>query len=481
VDGSGTVPRPGCVGVRSNTIVHIGPPCELASQETIDATGLVVSPGFIDPHTHADDDLDSNNEAYLRQGVTTLFIGNDGGGGTVKAARQHLDKHGVSTNVGLFSGHGAVRESVMGYENRAPTESELDQMKALVKADMEAGSLGLSSGLFYAPGSYANTDELVELARVAAKYNGIYDSHIRDEGNYNINVGLLGSIRELIDIAEQANIPGHIAHIKALGPAVHGQSHRVISLVEKARKQGVIITADQYPWLASGTRLSNALLPRSVMEGGKQQMHKRLNDIAYVESIRAQIEQNLVRRGGATALLITGQSAHQGKTLEEAANTLQLDTIKTAISIVLEGDPAVASFMMAESDVKNYMVRPWVVTGSDGSTGHPRKFGTFPHKYQRYVVEEKVLTMAHFVENSSARTAQIFGLCRRGTLQKAMAADIAIWDPVNFRAEATYQKPTEPAVGVIHLMVNGQWAIRNSQLTEIRAGTVINLTECSSE
>jgi len=482
VDGSGADPRPGIIGISGDTIVIVGDADNISATRTINAQGLIVSPGFIDPHTHADADLASSktsiNEAYLRQGVTTVFIGNDGGGGSVAVVRSALEQSGIGTNAGLWSGHGALRNAVVGETNRIATDVELAEMKLRLGNDMKAGALGLSTGLFYAPGSYASTDEIVSLAKVAAAYGGVYESHIRDESNYSI--GLVNAIKELIEISERAAIPAHIAHIKALGPAVHGQSKTVIELIRSARDQGLKITADQYPWLASGTRLSNALIPRSVMDGGVERMRARLRESSLVAEMRPQMLANLKRRGGASAILITGDSPYRGKTLKELAEEADMDTLEKAIEIILAGDPAIASFMMLQDDVERLLVEPWVVTGSDGSSGHPRKYGSFPKKYQDYTVKKNLLSISKFVRQSSALTAEIFGLCKRGRLAIGFKADVSIWDPDEYQSKASYEYPTELAMGVVHLLINGELVIQNRKLIGIRHGKVVGPFECKT-
>ncbi len=484
VDGTGQAPKALSVGIRGNEIAYIGPSTSLPAKRVLDARSLIVSPGFIDPHTHAGKELfspdKSANTPYLYQGVTTVFIGSDGAGDpATDVVRKQLSGNGIGTNVGLLTGHGSLRRLAMGAENRAPTADEMAQMKSALRNAMENGSLGLSTGLFYAPGNFAKTEEVVELARIVAQYGGVHDSHIRDESDYSI--GLLGSIEEIIEISRQSGVAGHISHIKALGPAVWGQSQEIVNLVDSARLEGLALTANQYPWLASGTHLGNALVPREMMDGGKPAMLLRLQDPEVLNKIRPQMEANLVRRGGAEALLISGDSKWRGKTLAEVATLTLRNPIDTAVSIILDGDPSVASFMMEEQDVERLMRQPWVVTGSDGSPGHPRKYATFPKKYQKYVAQQTLLSLTEFVRRSSGLTAEIFNLCDRGRLLTGFRADVVIWSRSDFEPMADYDNPERLARGVRYLLVNGEFVIDEGSLTDSRNGQVLSRQSCVAD
>ncbi|MDE0272606.1 MAG: amidohydrolase family protein [Gammaproteobacteria bacterium] len=481
IDGTSTGGEPDrIVDIEGDRIVYVGPMRPGLPKQTLDATGKIVAPGFIDPHTHAYGDLSDPNRSanlpYLFQGVSTVFVGNDGGVGRFEEIQETLSSHPVGTNVGVFAGHGTIRRQVLGHENRPPYQEELRKMQSAVAQDMRAGALGLSTGLFYAPGSFAETDEVVALAKVAASFGGVYESHIRDEADYSI--GLLGAIREAIEVGRRAGIPVHIAHIKALGPSVHGQSEEIIQLVEEAQADGLAVTADQYPWLASGTRLSNALIPRRIMTGGAQGLRAFLSNADSVDSIQAEMRDNLQRRDGADALLITGESAHQGKTLAEIADQQGLEPTLAAVDIVRAGDPAVASFMMDEDDVRRLMVQDWVVTSSDGSRGHPRKYASFPEKYAKYVQSEGLLDLVTFVHRSSGATAKIFGLCDRGFLREGQRADVLVFDPDEYQPSATYELPEELARGVEYLYVNGVAAISEGKLSAPESGRLLNAPSC---
>jgi len=476
-DGSLNPGHKANIGISGARIVSVDAAADAAADLVIDAADRVVVPGFIDPHTHANPELFSNelkaNVNYLTQGVTTVFIGNDGRGLTDRAAQvATMQDQGTGTNVGYFTGHGTAREAAMGLENRAPTEGELEQMRQFVEEEMRAGALGLSTGLFYRPGSYAETDEVIELAKVAAKFGGVYDSHMRDESSYNI--GVLGSVKEVIQIAEEAKIPVHMAHLKALGRDVWGQSGDIIALVAAAQERGTEITADQYPWRASGTSTSSSLVPRWVMADSEEAMFQRLENADLKDGIREEMVANLWRRGGAESLLITGDSEWRGMTLQEIAEQLELDPIDAAIAVVRSGDPSIASFNMNPSDIEALAIQPWVMTGSDGSDGHPRKFASYPKAYRDFVVEGKLFPMERFVYRSSALVADSFYLCDRGHLREGYIADIAIIDLENFRPVADFQNPTELSTGVTEMLVNGELAIASGELTGALPGVVID-------
>ena len=476
-DGSLNAGQSTNIGISGDRIVSVNAAADAPADLVIDATDRVVVPGFIDPHTHANPELLSNelkaNVNYLTQGVTTVFVGNDGRGLPDRVTEvATMEAQGTGTNVGYFTGHGTAREAAMGLENRAPTDDELEQMRQFVDEEMGAGALGLSTGLFYRPGSYAETDEVIELAKVAAKYGGVYDSHVRDESSYNI--GILGSVKEVIQIAEEANIPVHIAHLKALGRDVWGQSGDIIALVAAAQERGIEITADQYPWRASGTGIGSSLVPRWVMADSQEAMFKRLENADLKDGIREEMEANLWRRGGAESFLITGESEWRGMTLQEISEQLELDPIDAAIEVVRSGDPSVASFNMNPSDIEVLAIQPWVMTGSDGSDGHPRKYASYPKAYRDMVVEAKLFPMERFVYRSSALVADSFYLCDRGYLREGYMADIAIIDLDNFRPVADFQNPTELSTGVTEMLVNGELAIAGGELTGALPGMVID-------
>jgi N-acyl-D-aspartate/D-glutamate deacylase len=390
----------------------------MPARRVIDAKGLIVAPGFIDPHTHMGDDLASSDArtrlvpAFLLQGVTTAFIGNDGGGSSdVAAVLGRASTRPVGINYAAYVGFGTVREAVTGPADRAPDAAELARMKGLVTSAMCQGAMGLSTGLFYAPQSFAKTGEVIALAREAAKRGGTYDSHIRDESTYSIGLG--AAIDEAITIGREAGMPAHISHIKALGVDVQGQAPAIIAKVEAARAAGQDVTADQYPWTASGTSLVAALVPRWAQDGGRVALLRRFDDPATALRLRTEMVENLRKRGGAQAILIT-EGRFKGQYLAQVARALGKDAVAAAIAVIRINDPAIASFNQSEADIAAFMKRPWVMTGSDASAGHPRVYGTFARKYAKYVVKDRVITLREFIKRSTALTADTFHLAGRG-------------------------------------------------------------------
>ncbi len=489
-DGSPDKPVVGDVAIRGDRIVAVGRIGNMTARRVIDAKGMIVAPGFIDPHTHADSFLRSSdpavrvNAAWLHQGVTTVMIGVDGNGTPdVAADSGKLAASGIGTNIVPFVGFGPVRQRVLGQDARAPSATELDAMKALVAKGMCEGAVGLSAGLFYAPQSFATTDEVVAVAREAAIRGGLYDTHQRDESSYSI--GLLGSVEEAIAIGRRAGMPVHFAHLKALGVDVHGQAGAVIAAIDAARRTGMEVTADQYPWLASGSNLDASLLPRWAVDGGGAALLKRLDDPATLARIRDEMQENLRRRGGPGALLLIAEGfPWTGKTLAAVADAWTMDSRDAALRIIRQsieakiggqkgGGTAVASFNMAQGDVDVLMQQPWMVTSSDGSDGHPRMFATFPEKYARYVRERRVIDVATFIRQSTGRTADIYKLDRRGYLRPGFFADIVVLDPAGYAPRADYVRPRELSVGVHSLFVNGALALDEGRTTGVAAGRAL--------
>ncbi|MBD8678235.1 amidohydrolase family protein [Sphingomonas sp. CFBP 13720] len=469
----GGAPFTGDVAVRGDRIVATGRRLTLSARRTIDATGMIVAPGFIDPHAHVGDMLASPEARtrlvlpFLMQGVTTTFIGNDGGGDPDMAKiLGSAATRPVGINYAAFAGFGAIRSQVIGTARRAPTAAELARMQRIVAKAMCGGAIGLSTGLFYAPQSFATTDEVVAVAREAGKRGGWYDSHIRDESSYT--VGLSAAIDEAIAIGRQAGMPTHISHIKALGVDVHGQAPAIIAKVAAARARGQDVTADQYPWSASGTSLVAALVPLWAQDGGRQALLSRLGDAR----LRTDMVENLRKRGGADRLLIT-EGAEKDRTLAAVAARMRIDPVAAAIATIRVADPAVASFNQREDDIAAFMRQPWVMTGSDASPGHPRVYGSFARKYAKYVRADRVLTLRQFIDRSATLAADTFRLTGRGRIAPGRFADIVVFDPKTYAAQATYADPTRPAIGVRTVLVNGRIAVDGGRATGVAAGRAL--------
>ena len=482
LDGTGSPERAADLAIRGDRIVFIGDAAEsgIVAKRTIDVHGLVVAPGFIDPHTHTQADLGSSearrraNLPYLYQGVTTVVTNNDGGGSIeIGKTLDEWTKNGIGTNAALFVPQGAVRGAVLGMSAAAPTAAQLDSMRGIVRRGMEAGAIGMSTGLYYAPGSYSSTEEVIELARVAAQYGGIYDTHLRDESSYTI--GLIGAVNEAIRIGREARLPVHISHIKALGRDVWGQSDSVIALIRQARAEGIEVTASQYPYDASGTSVGASLLPRWAEAGGRDSLRARLADPATRARLTSEMQTNLRRRGGANTLLIsnTRDTSILGRNLEQIAAARHESPIAAALQIIQQGDASVASFNMNEKDIQKFMVQDFVVTGSDGSDGHPRKYGTFPRILREYVLNKHVLTLPQAVHRSSAVTAALLRIPQRGTLAVGNFADVIAFDTATVADRSTYREPRLLATGMRYVIVNGTLAIDAGNYTGALAGRAL--------
>jgi N-acyl-D-aspartate/D-glutamate deacylase len=482
IDGTGSAARPADVGIRGDRITFVGNAAtsKVTGTKTIEAKGLIVSPGFIDPHTHTGGDLSSSaperkgNVAYLMQGVTTVITNNDGSS-PIDIGKQ-LDgwtKNGIGTNAAVYVGQGSVRGAVLGMSDKAPTPAQLDSMRVLVNHAMDAGAIGMSTGLYYAPGSYSTTEEVIELAKVAAAKGGRYDSHIRDESSYTI--GLIGAVNEVIRIGREARMPVHISHIKALGADVWGQSDTVIALMKKARAQGIDITASQYPYTASGSSVGASLLPRWAEAGGGDSLRARIADPATRARLVKDMEDNLRRRGGAQTLLMTStrDATILGKRLDAIARARKTTPVEAAIQIILNGGSSVASFNMNEKDIEKFMVQDFITTDSDGSDGHPRKYGTFPKLIREYVLTKHVLTMPQAIKRSSSTNAKLLGFTDRGSLLPGFYADVIVFDPATIADKSTYEQPTLLAVGMKYVLVNGVLTIDDGHYTGVTAGKAL--------
>lgn len=480
-DGNGTKGYSADIGIRDGRISKIGKINSSLGKKVIIAKGKLVVPGFIDIHTHGDRGLrDPQRKSvlnYLTQGVTTLVTGNCGSG-TYKVSEyfSQLEERGVGTNVVHLVGHGTIREEVMQYEDRDPTEEERQRMISFVEMAMHEGAAGLSTGLFYAPGSYAKTEEIIQLCSVVSQHGGLYATHIRDESDYSI--GLKAAIHEAIEIGEKSEISVQISHIKALGRPVWGSADDVCQIIEEARSRGVKVTADQYPYIASSTGLVAAVVPRWIQADDK--MEERLIDKKLLPRIKMEISQNIERRGGADTLVISSFSQKpewEGKSLKEISGILNESYVDSAIKIVLMGGPSVLSFNMTDADVENFMKKSYVATGSDGHVllfgeelPHPRSYGTFPRKIRRYVYEKELLSMEQAIRSMTGLPAEILGLEERGIIKEGYIADILVFDPDKIQDKATFDAPHQYSDGIDHVLIQGRIVIEDGEFNGTLAG-----------
>jgi N-acyl-D-aspartate/D-glutamate deacylase len=466
LDGSGNPWLAADIGIRGGRIVDMGRLGNAPAARVIDAHGLTVTPGFIDVHSHASTGLEGSLKdarQLLAQGITTAALNPDGGGTTdLRAQRAGFEQRGIGVNVALYVPHGAIRRDVLGMADRAPTAAELDRMIAAAKNGMEAGGIGLSSGLYYAPGSYAKTEEVIALARVVGEMGGVYESHIRDEADYNI--GVVGAVQEVIRIAEEGHIPGIVAHMKALGPASWGLSMALVERISQARDRGVEVYADQYPYDASGTGIVGALIPRWAEVGGRPELLKRIQGSDH-ERLAADIRRNFERRGGPEKLVVSRYApnpAYEGQSLAQISKALGKPPDETAMDLLLKGDASLVSFNMTESDIELIMRQPFTMTCTDGDLvpfgqgkPHPRGNGAFARKIHRYVNERGTIDLPFAVRSMTSLPASVFGLKDRGTLRPGAWADILVFDPARVRDVATYLEPHQLSEGMEYILVNG--------------------------
>ncbi len=485
-DGTGNAPVRTDIGITAGHIAAMGGKLSKKGATVIDAGNLIVAPGFIDIHTHCDSRIlkDSMNTVknFLTQGVTTVVTGNCGSGRyDVGKFFHQLDSAGTGPNIVHLIGHGRIRNKVMGNEDREPTPAELGEMKKMVAEGMKEGAAGISTGLFYTPGVYSSTSELAELARVVKEYDGFYATHMRDESNYTI--GLEEAVKEAITIGEQTGIRVEISHLKALGKPVWGISGKIGTLIEEARNRGVHVFADQYPYNASSTGLSSAIVPAWAQAG--RQMKQRLTDPQLLPRIRKEMVGNIDRRGGPESMVIISypnDHRFEGKNLAEISAIIQKPVVETAIFLIVDGDPGMVSFNMNDSDVVNFMKKDYVMTCSDGSIEvpgdgipHPRSYGTFPRKIRKYVLDEKIISMEQAIRAATSMPAEMTGLNDRGALKVGNIADIVLFDPKTIRETATFTDPHQYSTGVEYVLVNGDIVIEKGEYNGKLSGEAIRL------
>ncbi|PYK03874.1 MAG: aminoacylase [Verrucomicrobia bacterium] len=517
-DGTGAEPKNVDVAIRGDRIAEIGDLKTAKVKTVVDASGLAVAPGFINMLSWSNESLiqDGRSQSEIRQGVTTEIMGEGESMGPVNdRVREHmlreqsdikyeikwntlaeylryLETRGVSCNVASFIGATTIRENVIGFEDKPPTPEQLEQMRQLVRKEMEAGALGIGTSLIYPPAFYAKTDELIELCKVAAKYQGKYISHMRSEGNR-----LFEGLDELIRISREAGIPAEVYHIKAAGQQNWPKIDSLLSRIEAAQKEGLKITADMYSYTAGGTGL-DASLPPWTEDGGYPALFKRLRDPATREKIKAQVntptdewENMYLAAGGPGHILLVGFKSDKlkpltGKTLAEAARMRGKDPIDTAMDLIAEDESRIGTiyFIISEENIRKELSKPWISFGSDEasqapegvflkSNPHPRAYGNFARVLGKYVRDEKVIPMKEAVRRLSGLPASNLGLDHRGFIKKGMFADVVVFDPATISDRATFEKPHQYAIGVKHVFVNGAQVIKDGEHTGAKPGRAL--------
>ena len=488
-DGSGQPPDRQDVGVVGERISFVGDAAAagLDAPVVVDVDGLMVTPGFIDMHSHAELTEDYGQDAlpFLHQGITTVAIGVDGGG-TPDVAGLFAGIEGrIGVNAFAYVGHGEIRERVIGAVDRAPTAAELNEMRALVRQAMNEGALGLSTGLFYVPGYYATTEEVIELARVAAAFDGIYDTHDRDLGASYRGVGYLDSIREAIRIGEDAGMRVIFSHFNAPGASNYGRAPEGVRLIEEARALGVEVAAAQHVYTATQSSLTAYTIPRWASNGGREEMLERFRDPETVRRLDVETREMLAIRGGAEKLLFADPRPElNGRTLAAVAAEWELPLPAAVRRILTAGNAAVMNLDLYDIENTRYLARqPWMTTCTDGRTPspaqnvtHPRVFGAFTRKLRQFVLDERIITMPFAIRSMTGLAADFLHLDDRGYLRAGAIADIAVFDGDRIRDRATYDQPRQPAEGTVHVLVNGRFAIRDGDATGALAGQPIRRT-----
>lgn len=467
------------VGITNKRISFIGNSA-IKAKEVIDAKGKYLTPGFIDPHTHAGGMIENKRDngliPWLTQGVTTVFMGSDGGGRFEIAKKsESYDKIGVGTNYVFFVGFGPVRSEILAKKNVKPTPEQVERMKLLVGQGMQEGAIGFSTGLIYLPQMYSKTKEVKELYAQAAKYNAVYDTHMRNESNK-----VLESIDEVLEIGDRTKLPLHISHIKVSGDDNWGRSGEVIEKINQARERGINLTANQYPFVASMTSLKATVMPAWAQEGGAKSTLNRFGNPEDLVRIKEFLNKRSDERYKRIVIMSRGKSsdAFRGKSIHQISQELGLSCADAAIEILKQTNmgASVVNFGMSEEDVIAFMKQPWVMTGSDGGGLHPRTYATFTKIIEDYVVKQKVISMTWAIRRATGLTADTFNLKDRGYIKEGYFADLVLFDPQNIKALSTFTDPEQLSVGMDYVFVNGQMAIENGKITRKLAGQIIKNT-----
>jgi N-acyl-D-amino-acid deacylase len=484
VDGSGNAWFRADVGVKDGRIAAVGALAGKTAGRTIDARERVVAPGFIDVHTHIEGGVERNprGDNFLLDGVTTVITGNCGSSELNLAAWfARLEKLGLGLNVASLVGHNSVRAEVMGSANRAATPDEIRRMQALVDRAMRDGAVGFSTGLEYIPGAYSNTAEVVALAKAAAAHGGVYTSHMRDEGIHEIE-----AITEAVNVGKEAGMPVEISHLKIDRRSVWGASDRSLALIEKFRREGVDVVADQYPYDRASTNLG-IRLPHWALADGK--IKERLADPPTRAKIASEMKANLQEMGEpdyafATVSRFSKNPEYEGRTIPEVAalrnHPADVDgQIETIFDLMNAGGAGMIYKLMGDADIERIMRWPWTAIASDGGiqqlgvgSVHPRSYGTNARVLGEYV-RRGVLTMEDAVRRMTSLPARTFSLRDRGLVREGMAADLVVFDPARVEDRATYAKPHQYSAGFDYVVVNGKVAVENGRPTDVRAGVAL--------
>nr|WP_299073399.1 D-aminoacylase [uncultured Allomuricauda sp.] len=486
-DGSGNAPFSADIAIKDSVIVNIGDLSEFKAVRTIDAKGLSVAPGFIDMHAHLDPLLElSDCESHIRQGVTTALGGPDGSSPwPMKSYMDTLKQIGIGMNVAYLIGHNTVRKNVMNLDNRAPTAQELEEMKAQVQQAMEDGAYGISTGLKYLPGAFSKVEEVIDLSKVASKMDGIYTSHLRDEG-----LGLFDAVAEAISISKKADIPVILTHHKAIGKPMWGKSTVTLAMVDSARASGLDIKMDQYPYSASHTGIS-VLIPSWARAGGTEAFKERVKNVQLRDSIKAGIIYNILNDRGGNDLTriqfakVKWMKELEGKTLKYWCELRGLEpTLENGADLVIEaqvnGGASCIYHAMHEEDVERIMKHPQTMIASDGRLvkpgqghPHPRWYGTFPRVLGHYVREKSTITLPEAIYKMTSLPATSLGLANRGAIKKDMMADIVIFDSNTIIDKSTFEEPHQYSEGIHYVLINGQISIDESKFKGLKAGRVL--------
>ncbi|PWU17691.1 MAG: aminoacylase [Verrucomicrobia bacterium] len=487
VDGTGNPAFYADVAIKDGRIAGIGTIAGEAKRQ-IDAKGLIVAPGFIDVHTHADDvALNPRAENFVRMGVTTIVAGNCGGSPMLDFAKffRQIEETNVAVNVASLVGHNSVRASGMGGDfDRPPTAEELEKMKAQVKQAMEDGAVGLSTGLIYQPGVFAKTDEIIALAKVAAAHGGIYTSHMRYE-----DTKIYEALDEVFRIARESGARAEVSHIKLSGPSAWGQAEKVLAYIEKARAEGLDITQDQYAYTASSTGMSQ-LIPDKALEGGRRQFNERITDKAYKEKVIAQMKESLHDKGRKDySYAVIASCRHDpsldGLNIPEAARAKRGsdsldDQIEMILDIQSQGGASGVFHGMSEDDLKIFMRHPNTMIACDSGirmwqegVPHPRGYGNNARVLGRYVREMKVLRLEDAIRKMTSLPAETLHFKERGQVREGFWADLVIFDPEKVLDTATYKDPHHYPEGIPYVLVNGVLVIDAGQHTGAKAGQAL--------